>query len=121
DFEKAIQEIRTELRGKTGAESQEIIKKLDPGPKFYPKFLALAEKHAKEPVAVDALFMALRTAGPGRGADSNWANAMALLTRDQAKNANVKNLVRALAGHPDQATLQFLRAVHENNPDHKVQ
>jgi len=121
DFNKAVQEIRAALQGaKTDEERQKIIKQQDPGPKFFPQFLEFAEKNAKDPVAVDAIFMALRTAGPGRAKDSNWATAMTVLTT-HAKSAHVQSIVRALGGQTDAASLKFLRTVQDQNPDRKTQ
>lgn len=122
EFEKVVAELRKEIQAaKSVEERQEIIKKKDPSPKYHAQFYTLAEKNPKDPAAINALLMALRTSGRDRGPNSNWDKSLALLTKDHAKSEGVLPLVRGLGGLGDEATLTFLNTVLESNPTRKVQ
>jgi hypothetical protein len=108
-FQKAMREAKT---------NEERVKAMQLRPnaqKFAERFLALAEKHPKDPAAVDALvWVATHTGGSGKG--SPRAAALAALARDHATSDKLGPLCDALSRGFDKENLDTLRAVLKKNP-----
>src|SRR5690349_13640286 len=77
-FQDDMQEKRKEAQkafreAKTDEERKEILKKYQtkntdgPNPKFSPRFLELAEQNPRDPAALEALALAMRTSGGPTG------------------------------------------------------
>jgi hypothetical protein len=88
--------------------------------KFAPKFLKLAEKHPKDPVALDALVWVVTNAGPGQPG-SPAAKAVTLLGRDHIRSDKLGPVCGRLAYAADPESEKFLRAVLDKNPHKDVQ
>src|SRR5262249_45070240 len=102
-------------KAKTNEERQKAFEKFPRPEKFAPKFLALAEKHPKDPVAVDALvWVATNNSGRG-GKDTPQAKALAILQRDHAASPKLAPVCQRLVYGMDKATESFLRTVLEKS------
>jgi tetratricopeptide (TPR) repeat protein len=114
-FQKALQDART-LQ-----ERQQVMRDKYPQPnKLAPKFLALAEKNPKDPVAAEALaWVVSNTESQGRAGPG--AKALATLARDYVTSPHVGPACLALTGALGQKTEAFLRAVLDKNPSRDVQ
>ncbi len=87
------------------------LKKADYGTRF----LAIAEKNAASPVAVEALNEALRNSdGPG---DKTFTKVVETLQKDHVKAAGLKPTLKLLAYSGDESAAQFVRDAKEKNPD----
>jgi thiol-disulfide isomerase/thioredoxin len=108
-------------------ERKELLKKLqeqmadDPGPKFAPRFLAIAEKSPSDPAAIDAIIMALRNCRGPRAKNGVFAGAVALLQKEFVKAPEVKRVLPILANSGDDAAQEFVRDVLEKNPNRVTQ
>jgi hypothetical protein len=110
-------------QAKTQEEKNKVFNEKYPQPdKLAPKFLALAEKHAKDPVAVDALvWVVTNSSGRPGGTDSPRAKALTILLRDHAQSDKIKNVCQSLAYSSDKEATDLLRRVMEKNPSKDVQ
>jgi thiol-disulfide isomerase/thioredoxin len=88
---------------------------------FAKRFLDIARKNSEDPVAVEAINQALRNCQGPEGPDGVWPKAIALLQKDFVKSADLKPVMRVLAGSGDDLSIQFLRDVLEKNPNHAAQ
>lgn len=95
---------------------QEKTKVLD---KYSPKFVEFAEKHAKEPVALQALLTVVMMPSTG-GKDSPKSKAIELLKKDHATSKEIAPLLRQLAMRDSEGIGEFLKAVIAKNPDKNV-
>ncbi len=112
--------IKTYQAAKTNEERRKLLSSQPRPDKFVPKFLELAQKHPKEPAAVDALvWVASYSSG---GPDSPHGKAMAMLMADHIQSAKIGPVVSVLGQQrPTPQTEKFLRAVLEKNPHRDVQ
>src|SRR5262249_22729544 len=118
DAQKAAQEALG--KAKTNEEQQKVFREKWPRPdKYAPRFLALAEKHPKDPAAVDALVWVASNRS-GRGADSPQAKALAILQRDHAANPKLGPVCQQLTYNLDKASETLLRAVLEKGATKEV-
>jgi hypothetical protein len=88
-------------------------------PNFDPKFLELAAKHPKDPVALDALvWVGSHATGP----TTQQGKALAILRRDHIRSEKLDIVCRNLiySSVPDADAEQFLREVLGNNPHQGV-
>lgn len=122
---RGIQQAFTKALGSatTPEERNKIITEKRPRPeKLAPKFLALAEKYPKDPVAFDALSWILTNpsqAGPG---DSTRAKAVALLRKDHLASKKLETVLSMLQGiNTDPESLAFLRDVIAKSPNKGAQ
>src|SRR5713101_6424644 len=113
-FSKAYTEAMTdEERKKVIANS--------PWDKFAPRFLELAQKYPKEPVAVDALVWVLSDSSEAVGAkDSPRAKAIALLLRDHIRSDKLGSVCPRMRFDFAPESETFLRSVLERNPHQEV-
>jgi hypothetical protein len=89
-----------------------------------PRCLELAERHANDPVALDALVQVVtqeiwlqnNTTYPGRGKDSLEATAIALLLRDHVRSDRLAEATRRVAYGFSRDCENFLRTVLASNP-----
>jgi hypothetical protein len=125
EFNDARQTFFKEYQeAKTQEDKQKVLKEKQPQPdKYAAKFLALAEKNPKEPVAVDALMWVLQNTfsfGPANK-DSPRAKAVAILTRDYIQSDKLGPLCQMLVYSQDKESEALLRALLEKNPHKDVQ
>jgi hypothetical protein len=116
-FQEAYQQAKTQDQKKKVFE--ERYSKLG---KLAPKFLDLAEKNSKHPVAVDALVWLVRNNTDG-GKDSPRAKAMAILLRDHVRSDKMGGVCQSLANRYsyDQEEMDLLRGILDKNPSKEVQ
>jgi hypothetical protein len=114
-FQKALQDASTPL------ERQKAIQEKNPQPnKYAPKFLALAEKNPKDPVAPEALaWVVSNTQNQGRSGPG--AKALATLAHDYVDSPQVGPACLALTNALGKQTEAFLRAVLAKNPSRDAQ
>jgi hypothetical protein len=113
-FFKAYQEAKTQ------EEKNKLFQEKYPNPaKMAPKFLELAEKNPKDPVAVDALIWVVNNSYGG-GKDSPHSKAIAIL-RDHVGNEKLGPLCLRLGGSTDKESIDLLREVLEKNKNKDTQ
>jgi hypothetical protein len=105
---------------KSNEEKQKLFTSYPQPDKFAPKFLALAEKHPKDPAAVDALVW-VATNTHGIGANAPASKALAILERDHLQSDKLDKVCTSLSYRPGKETETFLRAVLEKSPHKNVQ
>jgi hypothetical protein len=92
--------------------------------KFAPKFIELAEKNARDPVALDALVWVLTNtyaSGPAKK-DSPRAKAIALVSRNHVKSDKLGPACQALGSRGDEKEAEtLLRTILQKNPHREVQ
>jgi hypothetical protein len=87
-----------------------------------PKFLELAEKNPKDPVAVDALVWVVNnTTGVARGKESPRAKALAALLKEHVTSDRIGRVCPGLVRSQDKESADLLRAILDKNPDKDVQ
>jgi AhpC/TSA family len=90
--------------------------------KFAARFLELAEKNAKESVALDALLWVCNNTPPHRGFAAERAKAMDLLIRDHIQSNKLGPVCQSLAsGFDTKRSETLLRAILAKNPHKSVQ
>jgi len=99
---------------KSEEERQKIFREKSPSPEdFAPKFLALAEKHPEDPVAVDALVWVFT---------NQFGKALAILLRDHVTSDKLGPIVPRMGFQiMDPPTETFLRAILDQNPNRQLQ
>ena len=89
------------------------------------RFLKLAEKNPKDPVALKALIQTVAlvnsTAFPATGKDTPGDRALALLRRDHVRSDKLGPVCQQIVFGFHKSHETFLRAVLERNPHRKVQ
>jgi len=88
---------------------------------FGKRFLEIASKNSKDPVAVEALNQALRNCQGPEGKDGVWEKAIALLQKEFVKAPEITRVLRVLAGSGDEVATEMVRAVLEKNPNRVAQ
>jgi hypothetical protein len=85
------------------------------------RFVELAEKYPKDPVALDALLFVARLADHIPASGKARKKAVELLARNHAKSEKVGALCRSLGFGLDRQNETLLRAILANNPSKAVQ
>jgi hypothetical protein len=85
-----------------------------------PKFLALAEKHPKDPVALDALLWIVSDQFGGQNGGDARSKALDILARDHIENEKVAHVCQSMGFAVDPASIRFLRAILEKNKSAEV-
>jgi hypothetical protein len=124
DFDKARQDFFKAYSEASDEDKPKMLK--EKYPDFGPKFLELAEKNAKDPVAVDALIWVAsnpRSRLGGRGdKDESSAKAQELLLINHLESDKLGNVCQNLGFiDADQSTKAFLSAVLDKSPHKAVQ
>jgi hypothetical protein len=108
-------------QAKTQEQKDKVFEEKYPKPeKLAPKFLELAEKNPKDPIAVDALVW-LVTSNIGGGKDSPRAKAVAILLRDHVQSAKIESVCQSLTNGYDREGTELLRGILDKNPSKEVQ
>ncbi len=106
--------------GKTPQEKEKNRKEAEAKlEKVQARFVALAEKHPGDPVAVDALVRVVENNFTS-GSDAR-KRALEVLARDHAKSDKVGPLCRSLAFGFDKRNERLLRAILDKNPSKAIQ
>ncbi len=109
EFQKANKEA------KTSEAKQKVYQEKHPQPdKFAPRFLQLAEKNPKDPVAVDALVWVVSNVEEIKNNPMGpRTKAVKILLRDHLQSEKMAILCQRLSNHLDEDSRQLLRAVLE--------
>jgi hypothetical protein len=109
-------------KAKTAEERKKLRERLVSLPR---RFLELAEKNPKDPVALEALIQTVAlvnsTAFPEGGTDSPGDRALALLVRDHVRSDKLGPVCQQVIFGFHKRHEAFLRAVLEQNPHQEVQ
>ena len=101
---------------------EERAKLIRPWNQFVPRFLRLAEKYPRDPVAVDALVWVVDNTSDGTdGKDDARAKAIAILLRDHIQSRKLGPVCTRLAAGYAKTSETFLCALLEKNPHKDVQ
>ena len=111
DFSKSYREAKTD------EERRKAIEQMPNPQKFASRFLAIAAKNPKDPVAFDALVWVVMNARGGKDVDQ----AIAQLATDHITNPRLGQVCMSLARATSPEAEKLLRAVLEKNPDKNVQ
>jgi thiol-disulfide isomerase/thioredoxin len=120
-LQKALAEAKTDEE--KAAIGKKMVVSLNDGPAatFSPKFLALAQQNPRDPAALEALTLAMRTSGGSSVKDGTWNQVMDELRTNHATNPEIRSVVRSLRGSYDEAAEKLLREVASRNKDRKTQ
>jgi hypothetical protein len=119
DAMKAFQEAYN--KAETAEDKNKVFQEKYPQPdKVAPKFLELAEKNPKDPVAIDALVWVVNNAGRA-GKDSARTKAIAQLTRDHVQSEKMASVCQGMGYGNDKESLDLLRAVLAKNTHKEAQ
>jgi hypothetical protein len=109
-------------KAETPEARQKVMK--DKAPKLealLARFLALAEKHPKDAVAVDALLLVAGDNLASRAGGASKKKALAVLARDHVTSDKMDALCQTLGHSYEQENETLLRAVLAKNPNKSVQ
>lgn len=123
EHQDAMQAFNQEYsKAKTDEERTKVIQEKYPKPdKIAAKFLALAEKNPKDPVAFDALSWILTNDRNTGGKDGPADKAVALLLRDHLHDDKLAGLCRNVYSKYTKSSLDLLRGIMEKAPGGDVQ
>jgi hypothetical protein len=109
-------------KAKTYEERLRVFDEVYPKPeKLAPRFLELAEKHLRDPVAFDALTWIVVNCVRSPARIPARAKAVAILSRDEARNEKLGLICQNLANGFDEETAVLLTAVLDKNSNKDVQ
>jgi hypothetical protein len=119
---KESQDMPEDLsKARTAEERRKVVARLQTLPL---RFLELAEKHPKDPVALEALIQTVAavnsTAFPAGGKDSPGQKALALLLRDHLQSDKLGPVCQQVVFGFHKSHETFLRAVLQNSPHEEV-
>jgi hypothetical protein len=123
---KEYQEALTVFQGllqdaKTTEEKQKLVAEKAPKQKFAPKFLELAEKNPKDPIALDALLWVMTDDfGPSATKEAK-AKAIDIIIRDHIESEKVGPLCQSLGNGFEKRNPEMLRAILDKSPHKSVQ
>jgi hypothetical protein len=125
EYQDAMKAYQDALRSaKTPEERQTINKEKNPRqtvvPTLAPKFVELAEKNPKDPVAVDALIWVL-SGNVGPEAKDLKAKAMGMVLRDHLDSDKLGKLCQSLNATSDKGNESSLKAILAKSPHKSVQ
>lgn len=121
--QEAMQTASKAMReAKSPDEQQKAMKEMrGQAEKFAPRFLELAQKNPKDPVALDALVFIVSNSRSTGGKSSAHEQAMALLLKDHVSSEKIGRICQSLGFSYDDTNDKFLRAVMEKNPNGEAQ
>jgi hypothetical protein len=119
EYQRAPEDLS---KAQTDEERKKVRARLE---KFPLRFLELAEKYPKDPIALEALIQTVAivngTAFPAGGPESPGYRALELLRRDHLTSPKLGLVCRHVLFGFHKSHETFLRAVLENNPHREVQ
>jgi hypothetical protein len=120
EYQKGMDDYMTAARSAKTNEERVKAAQLRPNPeKFAPRFLALAEKHPKDPAAVEALVWVVNHSGNAAPGGAR-AKALAALVRDHATSDKLAPVCEGLARGYGKENIGTLKAILEKNPNANV-
>jgi len=119
--QKALAEAKTDEEKKEAQKKMAVRMDDNPGAKFAPRFIELAAKNPKDPMASEAIVMAMRTGGGPFAKSDTWAKCIEFCRTNLVTNPDVKRVVRMLSQTTDEASEKLLKEVLAKNPERKVQ
>src|SRR5713101_3295404 len=109
-------------KAKTYEERMKVFDEVQPKPeKLAPRFLVLAEKYPRDPVAFDALTWIVVNCVRSPARIPARAKAVAILSQDHARSEKVGPMCQSLANGYDEETAILLTAILDKNPSKDVQ
>jgi len=123
EYQKAERAFQDAIvAAKTPEERMKVFREKNPSPRFAPKFLALAEKHPKDAIALDALsWVVTNGSSSAGGKDDTQARALKQLARDHVQSDRMAAVCQSLSFGFDLAGDTLLRAVLEKNKSKEAQ
>jgi hypothetical protein len=122
EYQKAELAYSKALRAaKTTEQRLEVMRKQNPKPKFSPKFVALAQKDPKGPVAFDALLWVVTGNSGASGEKDAQTRAVELLVRHHVQNKKLGAVCRSRSFGLDRPGETLLRTVLQKNKNKDVQ
>src|SRR5262249_9684915 len=106
---------------KTPEDKRKVLQEKNPSPKFAPRFVALAEKDPKDPIAVDALIWVVTSNLGSQGGKDATTKALGLLVRHHITSDKLGRVCQILEFRMNNQTETFLRAVLEKNKNKDLQ
>lgn len=110
-------------RQSAGTYEEQLLLKYPRPDEFAPKFLALAEKHASDPAALDALLWVATHLGsqPPKGKNHLLARALEILLRDHIQSKELGRVCQSMSFRLDAPGETFLRQLLTKSPHKDVQ
>jgi hypothetical protein len=109
-------------KAKTYEERRKVDDEVYPKPeKLAPRFLVLAEKYPRDPVAFDALTWIVVNCVRSPARIPARAKAVAILSRDHARSEKLGPMCQTFANGYDEETATLLTAILDKNPGKDVQ
>jgi hypothetical protein len=123
---KEYQEAMTAFQGllkdaKTPEEQQKLIAEKAPKQKFAPKFLELAEKNPKDPIALDALLWVMTDDFGPAGTKEAKAKAIDIILRDYIQSEKLGPLCQSLGNGFEKRNPELLRVILDKSSHKSVQ
>src|SRR5262245_4266025 len=118
---KALAEAKTDEEKKEAQKKMAVRMDDNPGAKFAPRFIELAVKNPKDPMASEAIVMAMRTGGGPFAKGDTWTKCIEFCRTNLVTNPEVKRVVRMLSQATDEGSEKLLKEVLAKNPERKVQ
>jgi hypothetical protein len=120
EYERAQQDYsKSWAEAKTPAEQNKVVQEKSPKvDKYTGRFLELAKKNPKDPVALDALVWVVRH---GNSVLKDAAEAAEILVRDYVQDRRIDTVCQVVTYVSLPEVEKLLRAVLEKNPSHDVQ
>jgi hypothetical protein len=122
-YQDAMQAYAEALgKAKTYEERLKVFDEVYPKPEqLAPRFLALAEKYPRDPVAFDALTWIVVNCVRSPARIPARAKAVAILSQDHARREKLDPTCQSLANGYDEETANLLTAILDKNPSEDVQ
>jgi hypothetical protein len=122
EHQDAVAAYQEALRqAKTEEERGKVLREKYPRPeKLSPRFLELAEKNPRDPVALDALVWVVTNDRAG-GEDSPRTKAVAILLKDHVRSEKLGPVCQQLIQGGDGQAEELLRGLLDKNPSKAVQ
>jgi peroxiredoxin len=121
DFAKAQAEYEKRLEGAKDRTAQaKLFREASPYPEFAGRFLELAKKHAKDPVAHDCLAWIVKNAECAPRCEAPYAQAVELLAQQHAEHKDSEQLFETMVDSAFLSTAKYLEAVSKKHPSADV-
>jgi hypothetical protein len=122
EYQEAMKAFQDLLKdAKTPEEQQKLIAEKAPKQKFTPKFLELAEKNPKDPIALDALLWVMEDDFGPAGAKDGKAKAIDIIIRDHIESDRLGPMCQSLGNGFEKRNPELLRAILDKSPHKSVQ
>jgi hypothetical protein len=115
EAQEAQQKFMSAVRAASPEERGKLLREKNPKTVLAPKFLEFAEKHSKEPVALDALIWIVADRGGLPSGSEAREKAIAILIRDHVESEKMAAVCQSIGFDMGKHNTQLLRAVLEKN------